>query len=502
MRTRIRLVLLAVVACGAPVCASAGIVEEAWRSPFGTPRGLSVNPVDGSCWAAAGSRVLHIGSDGTVLSQTTDLSSVKSVSVNPRDGSCWAADWARRQVVHLGPDGSEWWRGGQFGDWGPRAVSVSPSDGACWVADTLGRGVIRLASTGEETVAGVRVGLPPTVTADPQDGSCWTLDYSDGKLVHLAADGSELSRTGGLQDYYLESLSVDPRDGSLWIPDRKEVVHVARDGSELWRGGEFEWASSVSADPRDGSCWVADAGIWDAAMGVWQGSCVVHLAADGRELWRGGAVESAVLVCASGVDGSCWVADGSTNEIIHVSARGDELWRSEQGFVLPSGVAAAGDCWIGYGWGRNGAVARLSSDGAVLWRGGLFWRPGAIALNGWDGSAWVADAGDWASAGTRVALGRVVRLTSDGAMAWQGSNLRTPNSVAVSRKDGSAWIADSEADQVIHVDALGRELWRVDVPAYAVAADLEDAADDLRQLGAASDRGFAPLLNDGGGNAP
>jgi DNA-binding beta-propeller fold protein YncE len=67
---------------------------------------ISANPIDGTCWVAnnrpykTASRVLHVGPDGTVLSEN-DSVSLASVSVDPGDGSCWVEDSGNGQVVHL-----------------------------------------------------------------------------------------------------------------------------------------------------------------------------------------------------------------------------------------------------------------------------------------------------------------------------------------------------------------------------------------------------------------
>jgi DNA-binding beta-propeller fold protein YncE len=45
---------------------------------------------------------------------------------------------------------------------------------------------------------------------------------------------------------------------------------------------------------------------------------VVHLAASGRELWRGGGFNRPVSVSVNPNDGSCWVADTYNNQVVHL----------------------------------------------------------------------------------------------------------------------------------------------------------------------------------------
>jgi len=98
------------------VCApgAAETVREAWRSPFGAGRSVSVNPTDGSVWAATGSSIMHLAADGTVLRQINGFWNPESVSVNTADGSCWVADTRNNQVACFAARGGQRWRGGGF----------------------------------------------------------------------------------------------------------------------------------------------------------------------------------------------------------------------------------------------------------------------------------------------------------------------------------------------------------------------------------------------------
>jgi hypothetical protein len=84
------------------------------------------------------------------------------------------------------------------------------------------------------------------------------------------------------------------------------VVHLAEDGTELWRDAHTCGIDSVSANSVDGSCWVT------------YRDCVVHCAEDGTELWRGENFQSADGVSVNPVDGSCWVADDGNGQVVHL----------------------------------------------------------------------------------------------------------------------------------------------------------------------------------------
>jgi DNA-binding beta-propeller fold protein YncE len=308
---------------------------------FWGPGGLSVNPIDGSCWVgdSRARDVVHLAQDGTVLSRSDgfqgldpELYAAISLSVNPTDGSCWAADSAFAEVVHLSAAGEELWWAGEF-EW-PRDVSVNPTDGSCWLTDYY-QGVVHLAEDGTELFrfGDVHGG---GVSVNPTDGSCWVGvadHYSQGYyqgVLHLAEDGTELLRVEDVQA--AGEVCVNPTDGSCWVAgggwdgseSRYWVVHLAEDGAELWRSADLPHPVSLSVNPADGSCWVVEEA--PSLDEVFNGQ-VVHLAEDGTELWRGEGFGSALResISVNPSDGSCWVVDGTHSQVVHLVVPG---WRA------------------------------------------------------------------------------------------------------------------------------------------------------------------------------
>jgi DNA-binding beta-propeller fold protein YncE len=430
--------------------AGAEVVAEAWRSPCGRPRSLSVNTSDGSCWAATGSSVMHLAADGTVLTQTDGFWSPQSVSSNPVDGTCWVADTGNDQVVHLSADGAEIVRLGGFSQ--PEALCVNPVDGTCWVADTGNDEVVHLAADGAELL---RIGCyedpleptvercfkaPQSVSVNPTDGSCWVADTKSNEIVHLAADGTQLLRIGSYEDSAVDppverlfkapqSVSVNPTDGSCWVADtgNNYLVHLAADGGALWCGPCFSEPQSISVDPTDGSCWIADTG----------NGHIVHLDAEGNQilreglwhlewegdLWPAGVFDEPSAVSVDPTDGSCWVADaGDTSSGIVTS----DVLRLEE--------RAAGDKLVlhpvdAYDWQWNHYET--------------FARPESVSVNETDNSCWVADTGH----------SRVVRVEGDGTRetkAWRSGRSKI-RSVSVNPTDGSCWFANSGRNEVEHL---------------------------------------------------
>jgi DNA-binding beta-propeller fold protein YncE len=520
MKLRQCLLSLLVLAGVAGPLAATNLVTETWRSAWGAPRAVAVNPADGSVWAAVGSSLLHLAPDGAVLSRRDDFAGPQGLAVNSADGSCWVADASRNQVVHVSAAGEEVWRGGGFvypayigvypadgsvwvGQGGfnyatpevigkpevihlaadgtvlwrsdayyPATVAVSPADGACWLRDWDLTRIVRLSPSGEETVSVDDFAPSGAIGAGLQDGSVWVADPYDGQVVHLSASGRELWRGGSFTGP--DDIAVDPSDGSLWVdchlpppaPVGYEVVHLAADGTELWRQGGFGELSSsniaLAANPSDGSVWVADM----------QRSALVHLDRGGAELFRGQGLDDPVSVVASPADGAIWVADQGRERVVELDQDGQEVRAINR--VWPVSLAvnpADGTLWVMDG-GSNTA-AHYRGDGTELWRKVGPDRPYAVALNPADGSGWVSF------------FDTVIHLSPSGDELWRGTGFAQAFALAVDPKDGSCWVASmgSASDGgplVMHLAADGREVLRTPEgifgEAYSIAVDPRDGS--------------------------
>ena len=166
------------------------------------------------------------------------------------------------------------------------------------------------------------------------------------------------------------------------------MVHLDANGSELWSGGGFAGACSVSVNPTDGSCWVADYGDYSAITGE-----VIHLAENGAELWRSADFTRPQSVSVNAGDGSCWVADagdaerGTPGDVVHLAENGSELWRGSASAACVSVNPTDGSCWVA----DLGGVAQLAQDGAELWRSNTLTSVRGLSVNATDGSCWVGD---------------------------------------------------------------------------------------------------------------
>ena len=373
------------------------------------------------------------------------------------------------------------WHGGGFS--APIAVSVNTADSSVWVADSGNNKVIHLAADGtvlhKVTIMSGQASLSPvSASVNTSDGSVWVA-AGTGSIVHLAANGTELWRGGGYM--YPGAVSVNPSDGSVWVADtgHSRVVHLSATGTILWQSSTFSNPDSVTVNPNDGSCWVADT----------RNHLVIHLASNGTQLWSG-AFTYPKSIAVNTADNSVWVAGSGGAQVLHLAANGAELWRGGS-FMSPVSVSVNptdGSVFV-LDYGAY-ILVRLASNGAELWRVSGFSQPRQVAVNRVDGSAWVADFGGrrvwhfsangtelWRGVGFKWPMGlsvnssndsvwvadqgnsRVTHLAEDGSELFQYFGANRPEGVSVNSTDGSVWVASTMGDQVTHLAANGNQLW-------------------------------------------
>ncbi len=241
---------------------------------------------------------------------------------------------------------------------------------------------------------------PGAIAVDPRDGSVWVAE--PGQILHLDRWGDVIWY--GIDYVNPRSISVNTTDGSCWVAntDNHEVVRISSGGSVLWRIGGFNLPTSISVNSADGTAWVADNA----------NAQVVHLAADGSELWRGGDLVYPLAVSVNSADGSCWVADKHADAVVHLDSEGTELHRVS--LTTPRALAVNpkhGDCWVISG----SQVVHLDPDGTM--RAGTIGPSGEgqLAVSLPDDTVWVSDE----DGGTVIQLAPVCSPFSDiGCWHW------------------------------------------------------------------------------------
>ncbi len=521
-RSRVVLVplfLVCLLSCAVVPPACAETVAQVWRSPFGVPQAIAVNPTDRSLWVAAGQSITHVSAAGEVLSQADGFGGYTLLAVDSGSGACWVAR-PGFELARLTAAGAVDWSTTSYPS--PISLSINPLDGACWLIDS--GAVVRVSADGDESARLTNYDTPSAISVDPSDGSCWLAvfghwDESTGQqvgaaIVHLDADGGETSRYEG--NYLPGAIGADPLDGSCWFGDDNQIVHLAANGAETARLPGTGYITSLSVDVSDGSCW---------AGSQYGGYGVTHVAADGAVLWQQGNYLGVDSLSADPGDTSCWMLDVLRIDFAHRASTGAVLpaLHSFRALNALSVDPFDGSCWVQDGGqyrpggGISAARAHLSADGAALsWTAGH--GPGAIVSGGAGGAYWLAERTDfstiswiiehraaddsllWASAWDQYgaigpiavdpeddslwaasylsAVPELVHLAAGGVELWRGGDLLSADSISLNRADGSLWVADASAGQVVHFAADGSELWRSDALGFpvSVSADSRDGS--------------------------
>ena len=334
---------------------------------------------------------------------------------------------------------------------------------------------------------GIAAGAPdglfhPTDLVDLYDAAEWLAvatgsDVDPGDIpACLGEEDLELWEFTGLTAP--SGVSVDPVDGSCWIADAGsgEVLHLAENGMQLTRITGLICPAVVSVNHANGSCWIGDYGEFDMDSGEYVGSAVLHLSAGGEVVAReaGGLWPGALS--ANSADDSCWVADinwgtpigePSSDDVVRLASNGAELLRTGPFDDVRSVSANPGDgsCWVAvYGHRpsqspiqEGSALVHLDENGNILWRSEAVYRPTDVSVNTSDGSCWVANWG----------AGQVVHVRVDGTELWRGQtgDSTYPQVVAANSADGSCWVSqdtpsDGDYDEILHLAEDGTELWR------------------------------------------
>jgi type II secretory pathway pseudopilin PulG len=129
---------------------------------FSTPRGVAVNTTEkvggrSTCWVAdtggsSVSKIYYWKSGYTYNTLKIKNSSPRSVSVNAADNSCWVANTSTNNVCKLSGSGTSPIKVVLTisGFSTPYFVSANPTDGSCWIADTGNNQVVKVDAEGNE----------------------------------------------------------------------------------------------------------------------------------------------------------------------------------------------------------------------------------------------------------------------------------------------------------------------------------------------------------------
>ncbi len=211
------------------------------------PHSVSINPVDGTVWIGGLDVVVKVSSAGQVLATIPGVYEPE-VAVNLTDGSCWVTD-SRGKVARYDSSGALVVTSpAKLTE--PKYVTVNSKTGDAWVADMQANILVKLDANGRELVRLTDIPLPTSPQVNSQDGSLWVVADSSS-LIKLSANGQRIKEIQNVGLAIL-AISLDPKDGSLWIADQLgstfqgEVSKYSADGRKLFGTSEIQMPSYVS----------------------------------------------------------------------------------------------------------------------------------------------------------------------------------------------------------------------------------------------------------------
>jgi DNA-binding beta-propeller fold protein YncE len=168
-------------------------------------------------------------------------------------------------------------------------------------------------------------------------------------------------------------------------------------------------------------------------------------------------------------DGAIWYTDyiGAERGLYKIDHDFNPIYNLPyDGVTRFTDVSPAGSFWVENR--ENNTVQRRSSDGTVLAEGNIGDDIVSLAMYFNTESCWCVT---W---DTRA----VVKVNSSGSIVYNNSaDFNYPYDLDVDQSDGSAWIADTNNFEVVHLDSSGNELLRRtnNWTPYVVAVDPSDS---------------------------
>jgi len=251
--------------------------SQAWLLRF------SADSPDGSGWVAAntpppcsgpGDKLYHLAENGAELWSVPDMHGIGPIAGNRSDGSCWVLErcdtHSVNRLTRFAANGARLWTLDPSPGYG---MAVNPVDGSAWLTSPDRAHLTHVSADG--VVLGATLGTiggAGGLVVNPLDGSVWVYEYSSRGLLHFSAAGELLLRTDRVTEAGDASVAVDASDGSVWLSDMggqasgwqfptsvgSKVLHLAPDGTELWRSTNFSHPASIWVHPSDHTVWVND----------------------------------------------------------------------------------------------------------------------------------------------------------------------------------------------------------------------------------------------------
>lgn len=241
------------------------------------------------------------------------------------------------------------------------------------------------------------------------------------------------------------SINISGELGVLWVAGTydNEIIKVSVTGTILFRFSGYNHPRCIAINPDSREIWIADT----------ENNRVVRLGPDGSILSVFTGLTAPQSIGVYSFDGTVWVIqDSDSNQVIQLSGNGTTIRKSITGFQHPRAIGVDqinGDVWIA-DTGNNRVVRlkhdipdTLNLDTASLQFVSFFTgynRPSALDVYSLQHLCWVTDKFN----------NRIVQIDQSG-VEKEISGFQTPVDVAVNKRDGSVWVADTGLEKVIKI---------------------------------------------------
>jgi DNA-binding beta-propeller fold protein YncE len=399
------------------------------------------------------------------------------------------------------------------------AAGVADSAGNRYIADSGGSRIVKIDSGGVQTVVSTAVNDPRSIAWDPDGVHLWVASTSSSSIVEMGTDGTIVHTftTAGTGGKFKTPYGVAVDATGVYVADtyNMRVNKVSSStGSQLW--GQSTCSGTAFKRPRgltigsDGNVYVGDTdNNRIVVLNPSTGACLSVFGATGS----GNGQFKAPWTLLSDGSGGLWVADAMNYRIEHVSnsgafistlgtfGTGNGQFVSPHGLFMDQGLLDVADPYqfeIQRFTISSGALTFSSVLGGVKPAAGGFNQPFAVAY-GPSGEMYVADwfndriekfnpdgsfALQWGTYGSKngsFIFPRGIAITPDGktvvitnsedsridlfsatgsymkTIKPVGTSLTRPHQTALAA-DGSYWVADTDNNRVLHLDALGNVL--------------------------------------------
>ncbi len=228
------------------------------RGRFFDLRDIAVDASNGSCWVSDGASkaLFRIDAAGEIERFATALERPDELELDAAAGIGWVSDLERHEVFWFSLAASDTLEFFVVDARLAEPSGLAAFAGACWVIDRQ-QGRAFLYSTQGRRIVEFRSLQQPAYVDVNSEGSAWVLVAGGSGLVRLDLDGSLLAVELPFADAI--SLSVDQRNGEVWVLGGKDLALYGRDGELLQQWSDVSGGRGIAFDPVQGRAWIATA---------------------------------------------------------------------------------------------------------------------------------------------------------------------------------------------------------------------------------------------------